>query len=81
MARALVEVVADRLLDDQPRERLAIGRTDEPRARQLLDRRHEHRRRHRQVVDAIARQAAFVLDDVEARAERRERAARPSIER
>ena len=64
------EIVADRFLDDQARERLAIRGPDEPCALKVLDRRDEHRRRHGQIVDAVARQPALVLDGVEARAKR-----------
>ena len=69
-ARA-VQVAADRLLDDEPRERADPPAVDEPRAGQLLHRRREQRRRHRQVVDPVAGQTALVLDDVEPGAERR----------
>jgi len=70
-ARAL-QIAADRLLDDDARDP-ALGRRHEPRARELLHGRREERRRNREVVDAVPVQAALVLDDVEPRAERRER--------
>src|SRR5439155_23750385 len=73
------QVASDRLLDDQPRERTRIARglvprRNEPGTIQLTHCRYEKRRRHGQVVDAIARQTALVLDDVEPRTERCERA-------
>jgi hypothetical protein len=76
-ARAL-EIAADRLLDDDARERLigaaaGVRLGDEPRAIEQLHRRREQRRRDRQVVDAVAGEPALVLDHVEARAERRQR--------
>ena len=72
--RGAGEVVPDGLLDDQARERLGIRRARRTAlAASLLDRRTEHRRRNGQVVDAVAGQAAFVLDRVESRAEDRKR--------
>ena len=68
MAQALVEVVPDRLLDDEPRERArspAGGRSARCASCSTVG--HEQRRRDGQVVDAVARQAALVLDDVEPR--------------
>src|SRR3954471_25079322 len=50
------------------------GPADKGRACQLLDQRHEHRRWYGEVVDPVRREAPLVLDDVEAGAERRERA-------
>ena len=64
------QIASDGLLDDQPRERRRIRRADEPRRGQVADRRGEHRRRHRQIVDAVAGQAALVLNRVQACAER-----------
>ena len=64
------QIASDRLLDDQPRERRRIGRPDEPRGGEVLDRGYEHRRRHRQVIDAVAGQVTLVLDGVEVCAER-----------
>jgi hypothetical protein len=49
-----------------------IAALHEARVPQLRDGRHEQRRRERQVVDALGLEAALVLDDVEARAERRQ---------
>ena len=49
------------------------GGAHEPGAGELLHGRDEHRRRHGEVVDAVARQAALVLDGVEPCAERGER--------
>ena len=69
-ARA-VQIAADRLLDDQPGHGIARA-VDEPRAVQLLHRGNEQRRRQREVVDAVAGEAALVLDDVEPCAERRQ---------
>ena len=54
-----LQIASDRLLDDQPRERTRIARglvprRNEPGTIQLTHCRYEKRRRHGQVVDAIA---------------------------
>ena len=64
------QIVADRLLDDEARERRRLMRRDEPRPRELLHGRSEHLRRNCEVIDAIAGQSALVLDDIQPRAER-----------
>jgi hypothetical protein len=68
------QVAADRFFDDEPRERLGgVAARDQARRGNALDCRDEERRGNGQVVDAVAGNAALVLDDVETRAKRGER--------
>ena len=67
------EVLTDWLFDDDARVGPGRPFDDEAGAIELLHGRHEQRRRNGEVVQAVAGQAALVLDDVEARAERRQR--------
>src|SRR6266508_1255530 len=71
-----LEIASDRLLDDDPCERLVAVRLalDEARAREMLDRRRKQRGRDREIVDPIAGEAALVLHDIQPRAQRRARA-------
>ena len=79
-ARTL-QIVADRLLDHDARRGPRGAIHDEPRAIELFHCGDEQRRRHGQVIQAIAGQPAFVFHDVQPRAEAREgavdRGARP----
>ena len=72
------QVVSNRFLDDESGERVVVQgggcRRHESRPRELFDGRDKNAWRNGQVVDAVAREAALVFDDIQARTERRESA-------